>query len=321
MNALTVILIIIAAAVLLIFLICLLIFNQLVWHKTFSVPSFIAKAVAGNDGDNKFEKDVEKAVSHFESMPLEALTLTAENGEAIRAELLIPEKSNGTVIIACHGARSSGIGEFCFMADYFYNNGFTVLMPEHRGCGKSGGKFMGYGTHESDDALLWLRYAESRFPKMNFFLLGVSMGAATVLMMSSKIRTGEVCGIIADCSYTSAWEEFSYHLKNSFHLPDFPLLHICNLYSILFCGYSFRNAAPIEAVKDAKAPVLFIHGRADDYVPFFMQRQLYDACTAEKHLLSVDNAVHARSYYTDKNIYEKAINEFFEKYSHQGVQK
>lgn len=316
MTALTVILIIAAAIILIIFLICMIIFNQLVWHKTIPIPSFIAKAIAGNDTNGTFESDVKNAVGRFGSMPLEELTLTAENGGILKAELLIPEKSNGKVIIACHGARSSGIGEFCFMADYFYNNGFTVLMPEHRGCGKSSGKFMGYGTHESEDTLLWLRYAERRFENADFFLLGVSMGAATVLMMSNKIRRGEIKGIISDCSYTSAWEEFSYQLKASFHLPDFPVLHICNLYCILFCGYSFRKASPINAVKEAKAPVLFIHGKADDFVPFFMQKKLYDTCVSEKYLLSVDNAVHARSYYTNSAAYEKSLNEFFEKYSH-----
>ncbi|MCC8016036.1 MAG: alpha/beta hydrolase, partial [Clostridiales bacterium] len=245
---------------------------------------------------------------------MESLQIKAENGEKLKANLILPEKSNSRVIIACHGARSSGLGEFRFMADYFKKGGYTVLLPEHRGCGHSDGKYMGYGTNESADTLLWLDYAKKRFSGYSVFLMGVSMGAATVLMMSDKIKDNSVCGIVADCSYTSAWDEFSYQLKTSFHLPDFPVLYICDLYCKIFCGYSFKDAAPIKSVKNTSIPILFIHGKSDDYVPFYMQKQLYDSCSSEKYILPVDGAVHARSYYTNPEVYEKSINAFFDKY-------
>ena len=110
-------------------------------------------------------------------------------------------------------------------------------MPEHRGCGISDGKFMGYGTHESRDTMLWLDYAEKRFPELSIFLLGVSMGAATVLMMSDKLPENSVKGIIADCSYTSAWDEFKYQLKVSFHLALF-----------LYCIYAISFAESMRII-------------------------------------------------------------------------
>ena len=70
------------------------------------------------------------------------------------------------------------------------------------------------------------------------------MGGATVLMMSDRIEDPAVKGIIADCSYTSAWEEFAYQLKNPFGLPAFPLLYILNLYCRIICKYSLRDASP-----------------------------------------------------------------------------
>ena len=120
-------------------------------------------------------------------------------------------------------------------------------MPEHRGCGESEGKFLGYGTHESKDTFLWIDCARKRFPELDIFLLGVSMGGATVLMMSDKITDPAVKGIIADCSYTSAWDEFAYQLKNPFGLPAFPLLYIFDLYCRIICKYSLRDASPITA--------------------------------------------------------------------------
>ena len=82
------------------------------------------------------------------------------------------------------------------------------------------------------------------------------MGGATVLMMSDKITDPAVKGIIADCSYTSAWDEFAYQLKNPFGLPAFPLLYIFDLYCRIICKYSLRDASPIKAVRGAKVPIL-----------------------------------------------------------------
>ena len=56
--------------------------------------------------------------------------------------------------------------------------------------------------------------------------------------------------------------------------------------------------------------MLFIHGGKDDFVPTFMQKLLYDACPTEKSMLTVANAVHARSYYTDPAAYEAALERF-----------
>ena len=136
------------------------------------------------------------------------------------------------------------------------------------------------------------------------------MGGATVLMMSDKITDPAVKGIIADCSYTSAWDEFAYQLKNPFGLPAFPLLYIFDLYCRIICKYSLRDASPIKAVRGAKVPILFIHGAKDALVPVKMQKELFDACPTQKEMLTVENAVHAQSYYTDPRAYEAAAEKF-----------
>lgn len=294
----------------LLWIVCAFIFQQLVGRTAPPVPKWILKQIAGDAPEDPYTEKAKRAAADFRKMPLEAVTLTAPDGAVLRGHVLVPEHPNGRLVLACHGAHSSGIGEFCFMAPYFYRNGYTLVMPDHRGCGESDGKYMGYGTHESRDTLLWLRYAEKRFPDRNIYLLGVSMGGATVLMMSRLVEDEAVKGVIADCAYTSAWAEFSYQLHTSFSLPDFPILHICNAYCRLLAGYSFHDASPIDAVRQAKRPVLFIHGGKDDFVPTFMQKQLYDACPTEKVMLTVENAVHARSYYTDPAAYEAALERF-----------
>ena len=310
-TALIILAVLLGVLIILLLLICGFTFNQIIWYKQIPLPKFIGRLIAGNESpQSDYDRDRDAALKAFADFPIEKLSLTASKGEILRGSVITPPNTNGKLLIACHGAHSSGIGEFCFAMPYFYREGYTVLMPEHRGCGESDGKFLGYGTHESKDTLLWLEYARKRFPELNIYLYGVSMGGATVLMMSDKINDPAVKGVIADCSYTSAWDEFSYQLKTSFHLPNFPMLHTCNLICRLICGYDFRDASPVKAVSNSSLPVLFIHGAADDFVPQFMQDELYAVCPTRKEKLTVDGAVHARSYYTDPAAYESAMESF-----------
>lgn len=307
--------IVLCVLLLILVLACGLVFNLVIWRKTVRLPKFIEKMIAGNaENDPVYEADLQTAKAEFCALPREDVWLTAPDGARLLGRVLVPEHPNGRTMLLCHGARSSGIGEYRFMAPYLYKNGYTLVIPDHRGCGESDGKYMGYGTHESKDTFLWLRYAKERFPENSIFLLGISMGAATVLMMSNHLEDAAVKGVIADCPYTSAWDEFSYQMHTSFHLPDFPILHICDLYCRAFCGYAFKAASPLESVKCAKKPILFIHGSADDFVPTFMQDILFDACPTEKEKLTVEGAVHARSYYTNPTLYNQTLLTFMDTY-------
>lgn len=303
--------------VLLIFLLllCGFIFNNIIWRKTIPVPKWIEKMIAGGGmSPDRYQDDFEKAAESFDRLPQEKITLHAPDGATLKGRVLTPETPNGRTLLLCHGARNCGRGEFCLMVPWLLEQGYMLVLPDHRGCGESDGKYMGYGTHESKDAFLWVNYAKARFPENSIFLLGVSLGGATVLMMSNHADDDKIKGVIADCPYTSAWDEFSYQLHTSFHAPNFPILYICDWYCRLFCGYHFKEASPKEAVKHAKKPILFIHGACDDFVPTFMQDILYDACTAEKEKLTVPDAVHARSYYTHTELYQKTISDFMDKY-------
>lgn len=305
-----VILIVAAALFLLFFLLCSLVFNEIAWRKQIRIPAFITNLVAGNEAPDDYERLAEEKTKELLQKDLEMITLQSGR-DTLCAKLWAVETGSKKIVFACHGARSSGVREFCFSADFLHRQGFHLFMPDHRGCGESGGKFMGYGTHESEDAMLWLDYILKRFGNdCEILLYGVSMGAATVLMMSGKKLPENVKGVVSDCAYTSAYDEFTYQLRTSFHLPPFPILQGVDLCCRLFAHYSFKDAAPVRAVQRAKIPALFIHGGKDDFVPTFMAEQLYNAYPCEKYKLIVKNALHARSYYTAPQLYEKEFLQF-----------
>ena len=60
-----------------------------------------------------------------------------------------------------------------------------------------------------------------------------------------------------------------------------------------------------------KLPVLFAHGTGDRLVPHSMSQRAFDACTAFKNIILVDNADHGLSYVTETERYSAAIHDLF----------
>ena len=255
----------------------------------------------------------ERARDWLRAQPmLEDVEITARDGLKLHGYFLPAAQPTGKTVLAVHGYRCDGLREWGFYADFYHRCGYNLLMVDDRGHGQSEGKYIGFGCPDRLDVLCWADWLKKRFgDDCRTLLHGISMGGATVLLAGGEAQLEpSVCGIIDDCGYTSAWEEQRYQLKNSFHLPAFPLLYVADLCCRLCAGYSFRQADALAAVKNIRVPVLFIHGDADDFVPTEMGYRLYEACQAKKKLLIVRGAIHADSYLTDKLAYEAAVREF-----------
>ena len=93
-------------------------------------------------------------------------------------------------------------------------------------------------------------------------------------------------------------------------LPPFPLLYAVNAASVLRRNFNLRKNVPIEAVRRSVTPTVFLHGTADEFVPFGMMDKLYDACAAPKARQAVEGADHARSVYKDPKLYWTTVDAF-----------
>lgn len=143
---------------------------------------------------------------------------------------------------------------------------------------------------------------------------GISMGAATTMMVSGEAQLPCIKCYIEDCGYTSAWDEFSYELKEMFHLPDFPILYGASTLCKIRFGWSFGECSALEQVKKCHKPMLFIHGDVDTYVPTRMVYPLYAAKPQPKELWLVKGATHAQSYHNERQAYTQKVNQFLNKY-------
>ena len=243
----------------------------------------------------------------------EPVHITAQDGTPLAARYY-HHADGAPLAIIFHGYRGyatrDGLGGYTLCTALGYN----VLLPDQRAHGYSGGHTITMGVKERYDARDWAVWARSHFgPEVPIFLMGVSMGAATVVLAAGLSLPDNVCGVVADCGYTSPWAEFDYQLKNA-HVPTSPLLDGANFFNKHIAKYDFKKVDAVESVSHAQVPMLFIHGTKDDFVPTYMVHELYDACSTDKDLLLVEGAGHAESYPTDSAAYEAKVKSFIDKY-------
>lgn len=219
------------------------------------------------------------------------------------------------VIIAMHGWRSSWAQDFGSIADFWYDNDCAVLYAEQRGQGKSGGEYMGFGLLERYDCFDWVKWANERTGgSLPLYLGGVSMGASTVLMTAGLDLPDNVKGIVADCGFTSPHEIWKHVVESNLHLPYSMHAVAANDLCKKRINMTSQEYSTLDAMRECKVPILFIHGTDDKFVPISMTYENYKACVAPKRIMVVPGAGHGMSYFTDKQGYESAVIDFWNKY-------
>lgn len=268
------------------------------------------------DGNKEFHERHIADKKYILSLSPKMHEITSFDGLKLRAFVLEKENSVGSILLM-HGFHSDPLREFATLARFYYEMGYNVVLPFQRAHGESEGKYLTFGVKERFDCRDWLieitkLYGENK----PLFLEGISMGCATALMASSLDGLPKnLCGIIADCGFTTPYEIMYFVAKKERHLPmSEVILDMANMMTRFFAGFDLNDASTISALKKNTVPVLFIHGTADDFVPFVMTWQNYEVCKAEKQLLAVDGAKHAVSNVMAYDKYTKAVKEFLSCY-------
>lgn len=99
-----------------------------------------------------------------------------------------------------------------------------------------------------------------------------------------------------------------------YRLPSFPFIQSASLITRLKAGYGFSEASALKQVRKAKVPILFIHGNADNFVPYSMMNELYEACQSPKEKFVVPQAGHGLAYDMDKTGYINVVTAFVNQY-------
>ena len=220
-----------------------------------------------------------------------------------------PEATRATAVIV-HGYTDNAIRMFMLAHLYNHELRYNVLLPDLHYSGLSDGDCFRMGWLDRLDVMRWMDVADSIFGGTQMVVHGISMGAATTMMVSGEEQRPFVRCFVEDCGYTSVWDEFEHELRGRFGLPAFPLLHVADWLCGVEHGWTFREASAVEQVKKCRLPMLFIHGAADDFVPTWMVYELFEAKPQPKEIWVVPGAAHAVSYRDNRDQYVWRVRNF-----------
>lgn len=250
-------------------------------------------------------------------------SFSSPNGYMLRGQYL-RGREDAPAALFVHGITWTRYGMAKYMQP-FIERGWNVAAFDLAGHGESKAPrrfHPSFGFYEKFDVMEGVKALQALFPKAPLVgLFGESLGAASVLQyapLAKKDPSAEADFIVADCSFSSAWDEL---------LEQFRMIHVPNCIAWpaalgvrglvkLLRGFDLENAAPAKAVMKTDMPILFAHGMEDRYVPTIMSVHMASARISGgiglTELVLIPGATHAKGILTDKGRWISAVSDFIE---------
>lgn len=179
--------------------------------------------------------------------------------------LYLPNPNARFTLLFSHG-NAEDIGEDMFFLKMFYDADFSVLAYDYRGYGTSTGKPTENGVYNDVFAAYDFLTQQLHVPPNQIISMGRSLGCGAAIHLAAH---RPVAGLIVEAPFLSAFRV----LTRVQVLP----------------WDKFNNARDISRIH---VPVLIIHGRNDQVVPFWHGEKLFEKANQPKTFLPIDGAGH-----------------------------
>jgi pimeloyl-ACP methyl ester carboxylesterase len=171
-------------------------------------------------------------------------------------------------VLVCHG-NGGNIGHLLGNLGLLSSLGLSCLAFDYRGYGHSSGRPTEAGTYlDAQAAYDWLTGAKS-IPPEQIILLGRSLGASVAAHLAGRVR---VAGLAAEGAFTSYVD-----IAARFY-PYLPVR--------LFRRFLFHYDT-LAYIKDVRCPVMVLHSRDDELVPFALAARLFEAAREPKQFVEL----------------------------------
>ena len=199
----------------------------------------------------------------------------------------IPGRSN-RVLLFFHG-NAGNISHRLESIRQFHELGLSVLIIDYRGYGQSGGGITEAGLYRDAEAA-WLYLTQTRgLADSDIVVFGRSLGASVAANLAAKERP---LGLVVESSFTS--------------VPDIAQ----ELYPWLPARWLSRlRHATRDYIRDVNCPVLVIHSRDDEIIPFHHGEAIYGAAPEPRTLLAL-RGTHNDAFIRDERVYLAGLRKF-----------
>lgn len=293
------------------FLLLYVLLSYWAYRKTFYQRRITPYERINNRGFAAYEDRIRGLIDDMVARECERVTITARDGTRLSARYY--HTADGAPLeIQAHGYRGHALRDFAGGARLCLENGHNLLLIDQRAHGESGGRTISFGIKERFDVLDWVNYACERFGRAKkIILVGVSMGAGTVIMAAGEALPENVVGVIADCPFSTPIDIIE-RVGAERGFPRALIKPLVASGARIFGRFSLFEASPKEAASKIRVPVLIIHGDADTFVPVSMSEEIQRA-NPSIILEKVEGADHAVSYLKDTDRYTVLVKDFSQK--------
>lgn len=244
-------------------------------------------------------------ISSLEGYTVENLSIKSSDDIQISSWYI--RNSDSTTIILLSGIRGNRT-EQLKRAKFYLKLGVSVLLPDLRGTGKSGGDKISFGWHERKD----LQACIGKLKEMGVHKIaadGQSLGAATIVY--SFLETDQLDFIILESCYDNITQAFKNRVQK-YHLPYF-FFKPTVFFTEQIIGEAQSSLTPDKLIPNIKCPTLILAGDQEDQIPTSETRKLYQNCGAEnKQLHLFKGGKHEDLYNKFPIEYERVVTNFIE---------
>ena len=210
------------------------------------------------------------------------IKLDSGDGAKISAVYLSNPDARYTILYS-HG-NAEDIGHLFPMLEEIKGMGFSVFAYDYRGYGTSTGKSSEKNAYEDKDAAYAYLVSNLGIPANRIIALGRSLGGAVAIDLAHKKELG---GLIIESSFVTAYRVLT-------HISLFP----------------FDKFKSISKINKVHCPVLVIHGKRDEVIPFWHGESLFQGAHEPKLSFWVEGAGHNNLFAVAGSRYGQVLRDF-----------
>lgn len=219
-------------------------------------------------------------------LAFEDVTLETSDGINVHG-WFVPGESE-RVVLFFHG-NAGNISHRLYSIKEWYELGLSVFIIDYRGYGQSEGKPTEQGLYRDGEAAWRFLTGKRGFAPGNIIVFGRSLGGSIASWIAAKEKPA---ALIVESSFTS--------------VPDigqqaYPWLPVRWL-------SRFRHATR-DNVQKSTSPVLVVHSRDDEIIPFRHGEAIFDAANEPKRFLEIRGG-HNDGHATSATLYRDGLLDF-----------
>lgn len=222
-------------------------------------------------------------------LPFETLRIATEDGETLDG-WHVPAPDARATLLFFHG-NAGNIGHRVEMIALFHSLGLNVLIIDYRGYGRSTGKPSEAGTYRDAEAA-WRYLTETRHvPAGDIVLFGESLGGAVAAQLAQRHAPR---ALVLYAAFTS--------------LPDMAREFYPYLPTGLLARYRYDTRAALIGLR---CPLLILHSKEDEIVPYRQAQQLLAAAPEPKRLVELRGG-HNDAPFVSRERFAQGVAEFLQ---------